>query len=82
MKKLFVIATAAVVALAACTKVDTVDTSQDQAITFQVANYNIATKAPTSLITEGFNTFTTYAWYTPATGTANQAFMAPATYSR
>ena len=79
MKKLFVIATAAVVVLAACSKVDTVNTSQDQAITFQVANYNIATKAPTSLITEGFNTFTTYAWYTPATGTANQAFMAPAT---
>lgn len=82
MKKLFVIAAAAVVALAACTKTE-VNTTPDQAVTFQVANYTTATKADshghTSLIDEGFNTFTTYAWYTPATGTANQVFMAPAT---
>lgn len=77
MKKLFVIAAAAVAALAACTKTEV--KSPDQAITFEVANYTVATKAPTSLITEGFNQFTTYAWYTPATGTANQAFMNPAT---
>lgn len=80
MKKLFVFAAAAVVALAACTKVDPVNTNNDQAITFQVANYNVATtKAPSSLITEGFSTFRTYAWYTPQTGAANQPFMSPAT---
>ena len=83
MKKLFIIAAAAVVALAACTKTEVVNNTPDQAITFQVANYSTSTKADshghTSLIDEGFNSFKTYAWYTPATGTANQAFMAPAT---
>lgn len=81
MKKLLVIA-AAVAALAACSKTE-VNTPADQAITFKVANYTTQTKADshghTSLIDEGFNTFTTYAWYTPASGDANQAFMSPAT---
>ena len=92
MKKLFFIATAAVVALAACSKVDTVNTTPDQAITFQVAKYSLVqTKADpetdthghTSLKDEGFELFQTYAWYTSkdANGdlNANQAFMAPAT---
>ena len=78
MKKLFVFAAAAVAVLAACTK-NEVNQTPDQAITFQIANYSAQTKAPTSLITEGFNSFKSYAWYTPATGTANQAFMTPAT---
>lgn len=78
MKKFFITAAAAVVALAACTKSE-VNPTSDQTITFQVANYTTATKAATSLIDEGFNSFKTYAWYTPASGTANQAFMAPAT---
>jgi hypothetical protein len=85
MKKLFILAAAAVVALAACTKTEVVNNTPDQAIAFQVANYVNATKADshghTSLLDEGFNNFKTYAWYTPATGTANQAFMAPATVS-
>lgn len=89
MKKLFVFAVAAVAALAACTKVDTVNANQDQAITFQVANYTtqVQTKADpeedshhhTSLNDEGFTSFKAYAWYTPADGDANQPFMAPAT---
>jgi hypothetical protein len=83
MKKLFILAAAAVAVLAACTKTEVVDNTPDKAITFQVANYTNQTKADshghTSLIDEGFNSFKTYAWYTPASGTANQAFMAPAT---
>ena len=80
MKKLFVIA-AAVIALAACTKteVDNVTSENSPAISFQIANYASLTKAgETSLITEGFNNFKTYAWYTSSTA-SNQAFMAPAT---
>lgn len=82
MKKFFIFAVAAVVATAACTKVN-VDNTPDQAITFQVAKYLSQTKADshghTSLIDEGYTSFKTWAWYTPATGTANQAFMDPAT---
>lgn len=80
MKKLFVIA-AAVIALAACTKteVDNVTSENGPAISFQIANYASLTKAgETSLITEGFNNFKTWAWYTSSTA-SNQAFMAPAT---
>jgi hypothetical protein len=81
MKKLFIIASAAVIALAACTKseVNNVTSENGPAISFQVANYAGQTKAgETSLITEGFNNFTTYAWYTSTTAD-NQAFMTPAT---
>ena len=80
MKKLFVIASA-VIALAACTKteVDNVTSENGPAISFQIANYASLTKAgESSLITEGFNNFKTYAWYTSSTA-SNQAFMAPAT---
>ena len=81
MKKLFIFATAAVVALAACTKseVNNVTSENGPAISFQVANYAGQTKAgETSLITEGFNSFKTWAWYTSSTA-SNQAFMTPAT---
>lgn len=78
MKKLFILAAAAVVALAACTKTEVETSAPDQAITFQVANYSSATKAPTSLVTEGFQSFKTYAWYTSSTDT-DQPFMTPAT---
>lgn len=81
MKKLFIFATAAVVALAACTKseVNNVTSENGPAISFQVANYAGQTKAgETSLKDEGFETFKTYAWYTSSTAD-NQAFMTPAT---
>lgn len=61
MKKYFFIATAALAALASCSKVTPV-AEPDQAISFQVANYASRTKA-TSIIVEGFDKFNTYAWY-------------------
>ena len=72
MKKLFVFAVAAVAALAACTKVDTVNANQDQAITFQVANYVPQTKSD-EVAYDGTE-FKTYAWFHPETGAA-QVFM-------
>ena len=78
MKKLFIIATA-VLATVACSKTEVLNNEPDQAISFQIANYAGQTKAgETSLLTEGFNNFKTWAWYTSSTA-ANQAFMAPAT---
>lgn len=80
MKKLFVLATA-VIALAACSKTEVLNETSENgpAIAFQVANYAGQTKAgEKSLITEGFNNFKTWAWYTSSTA-SNQAFMAPAT---
>jgi len=80
MKKYMILAAAALVASVACTKVENNVTTPDQAIAFQVANYaGQTTKAgETSLLTEGFYEFKTYAWYTSSTAT-NQEFMAPAT---
>lgn len=78
MKKLFIIATA-VLATVACSKTEVLNNEPDQAISFQIANYAGQTKAgETSLITEGFNNFKTWAWYTSSTAD-NQAFMTPAT---
>ena len=80
MKKLFILATA-VLATVACSKTEVLNETSENgpAIAFQVANYAGQTKAgETSLITEGFNNFKTYAWYTSATA-SNQAFMTPAT---
>lgn len=76
MKKLFVLATA-VIALAACSKVENVETP-DKAVSFQVANYTVGTKADThghtSLHDEGYDTFTTSGYfYTP--GKSVQDFM-------
>ena len=71
MKKLFVFAVAAVAVLAACTKVDTVNT-KDQAITFQVANYVPQTK--TGEVAYDGTEFKTYAWFNPTSGAA-QVFM-------
>ena len=78
MKKLFIICTAAIVALAACSKTEVNAPSPDKAISFQVAKYVGQTKADshghTSLVDEGFNSFKTNAYfYTP--GKAVQAFM-------
>ena len=80
MRKYMILAAVALVASAACTQVENTVAVPDQAISFQVANYaGQTTKAgETSLLTEGFNDFKTYAWYTSSTAT-NQEFMAPAT---
>ena len=80
MKKFYIIAAVALVASAACTKIETVETvASEPAISFQVADYVGQTKAgETSLKAEGFEQFTTYAWYTSST-TPNQPFMTPAT---
>ena len=74
MKKYFVLAAAALVALTACTKVDTPVSSNNKKISFEVASYMAQTKAETSLIDEGYQTFNTNAWYhSPSDGT--QYFM-------
>lgn len=74
MKKLFVIATAAVVALAACTKTEV--NTPDQTISFQVANYVPQTKAN---VAYEETEFTTSAWFhANATATA-QEFMSSET---
>lgn len=78
MKKYFIIAAAALVALSACSKVENPSVSANKAISFQVANYAGQTKAETSLVTEGFTEFKTYAWFSSSTAT-NQEFMTPAT---
>ena len=72
MKKLFVFAAAAVVALASCTKT-VVNETPDRAISFQVANYVPQTKA--GEVKYDGTSFHTYAWFHPdATATA-QVFM-------
>lgn len=74
MKKFFLLAAVALVALTACTKVDTPASSNSKKISFEVASYMAQTKAETSLIDEGYQTFNTNAWYhSPSDGT--QYFM-------
>lgn len=74
MKKYFIFAAVALVALAACSKVETGVATQDRAISFQVANYVPQTKAgETAFSTD--ETFKTSAWFHPTSGDA-QPFMA------
>ena len=81
MKKYFVFAAAALVALAACSKVELdPSTSPDVRIGFQVAKYMPQTKGifgeGTSIWGEWTSpTFYTFAFYYPTTGTANQIYM-------
>ena len=56
MKKLFIIA-AAVAAMAACAKVETVNTNLDKPITFQAANYVPATRAGEVSVLNDFDAF-------------------------
>ena len=70
MKKYILIASAALLALAACTKVQ--ETSVEQEINFQVANY-VQTKADASPVEFTNLDFGTYAWH--HAGTAVTAFM-------
>lgn len=62
MKKYIVIALAALVAFAACTKVNPEEKKAEK-ISFTVANYMPQTKANSSLDSEGYNSFNCYAWY-------------------
>ena len=77
MKKYFVLAAAALVALTACTKMEVSNTPEaSQKISFEVANYMTQTKADdeTSLLDERFTSFKTNAWYhSPSDGV--QYFM-------
>ena len=77
MKKYLLIASAALLALAACSKVTPVE-QPDQAISFNVVNYAQSTKADTGNHDnhgEFTGSFGTYAWFTPTNwateGTAN-----------
>lgn len=74
MKKYILFAVAAVVATAACTKVQTIDNTPDQAIAFQVANYVPQTKAGEVKYDET-ETFNTWAWFHPTDGGLTQVFM-------
>lgn len=63
MKKYFIIAVAAVVAMASCTKVETnLDNAPGQKITFQAANYATATKAGEISVLSEFNAFKSLAY--------------------
>lgn len=78
MKKIYILATVALVASAACTKIETPETPETGSkIAFEVANY-MSTKAAgdpqTALQTEGYTSFNTYANFFPGTG-ATQVYM-------
>ena len=78
MKKIYILATVALVASAACTKIETAETPETGSkIAFEVANY-MSTKAAgdpkTALQAEGFYSFNTYANFFPGTG-ATQVYM-------
>ena len=80
MKKYLIIAAAALTALTACSKVETLDTPENsRKISFEVAKYMVNTKAlgtGTSIWGEWTSpTFYTSAYYYPTTGTANQVYM-------
>lgn len=63
MKKYIIIAAAALVAAAACSEVENKLETPEEAISFKVVDYSAATRArETSLITEGYEQFTTFAW--------------------
>lgn len=74
MKKCILLAAVALVASAACSKVETkVENAGQKAISFEVANYNNQTKANVAFNTQ--DKFHTYAWAYTAGQTAGQVFM-------
>lgn len=90
MKKYFIFAVAAVVAMAACSKVETSDTTPARKISFEVANYSTQTKAaedPGSVLAETDN-FKSKAWLhangeatgTDFFGTSSNNFVETVTY--
>ena len=78
MKKYYILAAVALVASAACTKVE-VDNTPNKKIAFEVASYVPQTKATEggSMLSEGLYSFVTNAWFTPAatSGSTVQHFM-------
>ena len=75
MKKYFIIAVAALAASAACSKVETVDTTPDKKIAFEVANYAAQTKADTLSLTnaeDGIYQFHTFAYQFPTIGSPRE----------
>ena len=70
MKKYIILFAAAVVAMAACTKVE--DNSTDREINFKVAN-RVQTRATGSVYENG--AFGTYAWFTATSGSDHAPFM-------
>ena len=76
MKKYFILAAAALVALTACTKMETTETAEKK-ISFEVANYSAQTKAeePVSVLTEiGVAGFKTKAWLHANGGSGSNFF--------
>ena len=67
MKKYFIIAAAAIVAMAACSKVETVDNTPDTLINFTVVNHLQQTKATAGLTYPTSVPFGTHAWWTQET---------------
>ena len=67
MKKYFILAAAAVVAMAACSKVETIDNTPDSPIRFSVVNHLQQTKATTGLTYPTTVPFGTFAWWTQNT---------------
>jgi len=82
MKKFLFIAAAAVVAMAACSKVDAVDNAPAKKISFEVASYVPQTKANGSLANseDQIFDFHTYAYQFPALGTP-VVFMSETVYA-
>jgi len=64
MKKFFLFALAAVTVLAACSKIETVQSTQDMPISFSVLNHLQRTKATTGLEYPQSVPFGTFAWWT------------------
>ena len=64
MKKYFIIAATAIVAMAACSKVETVDTYSPSAISFSVVNHLQQTKATAGLTYPTSVPFGSFAWWT------------------
>ena len=64
MKKYFIIAAAAIAAMAACSKVETVENTPDTLINFTVVNHLQQTKATAGLTYPTTVPFGTFAWWT------------------
>ena len=82
MKKFFLLAAAAIVTLAACSKVETIDSTPETAIRFSVVNHLLQTKAQTlpytGLTYPTSVPFGTHAWWTASDWTgiaADQTYV-------
>ena len=83
MKKLFFLAATALIALTACTKIDSLETTKQKEITFEIAKYTTQTKAgngETALNSELVNgnaitSFYTNAWYYTSADASAQRYM-------